>query len=66
MEKTNRSITFRFDFEKNSLYDLNKKPKIHSCIFGLGGRNIYEEDISAIFKKLLSDKLKEKEYIGVR
>lgn len=51
---------------KNALYDLKERPKLHSCIFGLGGRNIYEEDIEDVFKKLLSGKLNEKEYINVR
>ena len=51
---------------KNALYDAKSKAKLHSCIFGLGGRNIYEKDIEDLFSKLLTNKLKGKEYIGVR
>ncbi|MBU0929577.1 MAG: pyruvate ferredoxin oxidoreductase [Nanoarchaeota archaeon] len=39
---------------------------IHSIIFGLGGKNIYDEDIKDIFERALKNKLKEIEYIGVR
>ena len=51
---------------KNACYDTKSKAKLHSCIFGLGGKNIYESDIESIFDKLLTNKLKDKEYIGVR
>src|SRR3989338_3632405 len=51
---------------KNALYDAKSKAKLYSCIFGLGGRNIYESDIEGIFNKLLTNKLKDKEYVGVR
>ena len=51
---------------KNALYDAKSKTELHSCIFGLGGRNIYESDIEGIFNKLLANKLKDKEYVGVR
>ena len=30
---------------KNALYELKKKPALFSCLYGLGGRNIYESDI---------------------
>ncbi len=51
---------------KNALYDLKKKPSLHSCVFGLGGRNIYESDIEDIFNKLLKSELKGTTYIGLR
>ncbi len=51
---------------KNALYDSKSKAKLHSCIFGLGGRSIYEKDIEDVFNKLLASKLKDKEYVGVR
>jgi len=51
---------------KNALYDVKYKGKLHSCIFGLGGRNIYESEIEGVFNELLTNKLKEKEYIGLR
>ena len=51
---------------RNSLYDLKKKPSLSSCVFGLGGRNIYESDIEMVFDKLLKNELKDVEYIGLR
>lgn len=39
---------------------------VHNIIFGLGGRNIYEDDIKNIFDKALKNKLKDIEYIGAR
>ena len=51
---------------KNSCYDAGCKAKLHSCIFGLGGRNIYEKEIESVFDRLLDGKLKDKEYIGCR
>jgi len=49
---------------KNALH--NTKANLYSCVFGLGGREIYETDIKDILKKLNNKKLKEIEYIGVR
>lgn len=51
-----------------SSYKLNKKPKIQSIVFGLGGREILEKDIENIFNDLLKDKINENEteYIGLR
>ena len=51
---------------KNALYDVKYSGKLHSCVFGLGGRNIYVEDIEDVFNKLLLDKLKEHSFIGLR
>ena len=52
---------------KNSLYSLNKKPKLQSCIFGLGGRDISEEEIEKLFLDLLKNKITEKvRFIGLR
>ena len=51
---------------RNSLYDLKKRPNLHSCVFGLGGRNIYETDIEDVFTKLLNEDLEEISYIGLR
>jgi len=52
---------------RNAVYDLPKKPKLQSCIFGLGGRDISEEDIEKLFSDLLKDKITEKvRYIGLR
>jgi len=49
---------------KNTLHGTNVK--LHSCIFGLGGRDIYEEDIENILKRLKDNKLGELEYIGLK
>ncbi|MFH2028027.1 MAG: pyruvate ferredoxin oxidoreductase, partial [Nanoarchaeota archaeon] len=51
---------------KNALFDVKYQGKLHSCIFGLGGRNIYVEDIESTLNSLLSDNLKEYGYIGLR
>lgn len=51
----------------NSLYDSEKKPKLQSYIFGLGGREIYEKDIENVFNELLEGKTTgEIKYIGLR
>jgi len=49
---------------KNSLYDL-KKTNVYSYIYGLGGREVHEEDIENVFNELLTGKIKNK-YIGLR
>jgi len=51
---------------KNALYELKKRPALFSCLYGLGGRNIYESDIEELFKKLLKKDLEETNYIGLR
>ena len=51
---------------KNALYDAKYNGKLHSCIFGLGGRNIFVEDIENVFNKLLSGKLEDYGFIGLR
>ncbi|MBS3121317.1 pyruvate ferredoxin oxidoreductase [Candidatus Woesearchaeota archaeon] len=61
---------------KNAIYDLtnnksenNKEmPKLKSYIFGLGGRDIFEDDIEKVFKDLINGNIEEKKvgYIGLR
>lgn len=51
---------------KNALYDANLKPKLQSYVFGIGGKNIFEQDIENVFNDLLAGKVGEKKYIGVR
>ena len=51
---------------KNALYELKKRPSLFSCLFGLGGKNIYESDIEDLFKKLLKKELEAVNYIGLR
>lgn len=45
---------------QNALYDASTKPKLQSYIFGLGGRDIFPEQIENIFKDLLDEKVEEK------
>ncbi len=53
---------------KAALYDLDKKLKLKSYIFGLGGRNIFESDIENVFNELGSGKFDTSKpgYIGLR
>jgi pyruvate ferredoxin oxidoreductase alpha subunit len=52
---------------KNALFDSKRKPKIQSYVFGLGGREIYEKDISKVFNDLLEENVNgETKYIGLR
>ena len=39
---------------------------VYSAVFGLGGKNIYENDIKNLFDKAFKNKLKPVEYIGVK
>lgn len=51
---------------KNSLYNLKKKPKLQPYLFGLGGRDIYEDEIEDVFKELLKGNTSnELKYIGL-
>jgi pyruvate ferredoxin oxidoreductase alpha subunit len=45
---------------KNALYDLKPRPKLQSYVFGLGGRDIFPEEIERVFKDLLKGKVDEK------
>ncbi len=50
-----------------ALYDSEQRPRLHSFVFGLGGRDIFEHDIEDLYNKLLTDKVTgERSYIGVR
>ncbi len=52
---------------KNALYNVKTKPRLQSIVFGLGGRDIFEEDIESIFNDLLEGKIDDKKhYVGVR
>ncbi len=66
-----RSLSFGanaplFGEVKNSLFDLKKRAALFSCVYGLGGRNIYERDIEKLFKRLLKKDLEPTSYIGLR
>lgn len=48
---------------KNALFELKTKPRVESRVFGLGGRDIFEEQIEEVFNSLLSGKKGGKVYI---
>jgi pyruvate ferredoxin oxidoreductase alpha subunit len=53
---------------RNSLFELETKPKLQSYIFGLGGKDIFKNDIKQVFEELLSGAVDsyEQKYIGLR
>ncbi len=51
---------------RSSLYDLPKKPKIVSYIYGLGGRETTTEHIKKVFKEMEKGISKDENYLGVR
>jgi len=60
-----------FSETRSALYDSDKKPKISNYIYGLGGRDIFPEDIEKIFLELEDIKKTGKikaliNYVGVR
>lgn len=56
-----------FSEVKNSLFDLKKRPKLQSYIFGIGGRDIKTSDIEKVFAELQNKKLNnEVKYITLR
>lgn len=53
---------------RNSLFELENKPKLQSYVFGLGGRDIFKAEIKQAFEELLSENVnsEEQRYIGLR
>ncbi len=52
---------------KNALYNADSKPKLQSYVFGIGGRDISDEHIEGVFKRLLSGDVSDREeYINLR
>ncbi len=53
---------------KNALFELDKRPKLQSYVFGLGGKDIFKSDIEKAFNELLSGEVnsEEERYIGLR
>lgn len=52
---------------KNAVSDVNIRPKLQSYVFGLGGRDIFPEEIEAVFDDLLASKICKKiKYIGLK
>ncbi len=55
-----------FNEIKSALFESKKRPKLQSIIYGLGGRDIFEEDIKLIFKELLKNNITKTRYVGCR
>lgn len=53
---------------RNALFELDKRPKLQSYIFGLGGKDIFKSQIEKAFDELLSGDVtpEEERYIGLR
>lgn len=52
---------------RSALYEQEQRPKIHNFIYGLGGRDIFPEDIEKVFSDLKNGKIKQTvSYIGLR
>ncbi|MBW2005962.1 MAG: pyruvate ferredoxin oxidoreductase [Deltaproteobacteria bacterium] len=53
---------------RNALFESDKKPKLQSYIFGLGGKDIFKSQIEKAFAELLSGDVnpEEERYIGLR
>ncbi len=51
---------------KNALFDMGYNGKIYSGVYGLGGRNIFIEEIEKVYNDALNDELKEHFYVGLR
>lgn len=53
---------------RNALYESEKKPKLQSYVYGLGGRDIFKSDIKKVFEELLSGNVdsQTQRYIGLR
>jgi len=52
---------------KNALYDSSSKPKLQSYVFGIGGRDLSDYHIEAVFEKLLKGQVSNREdYVNLR
>ncbi len=53
---------------RSALFNLSKKPKMQNYIYGLGGRDIDENEIRNVFDDLMNGKIREDKirYIGLR
>lgn len=53
---------------RNALFALSEKPKLQSYVFGLGGREIYEENLRHVFEEMMKGDIDEEgvRYIGLR
>lgn len=51
---------------RSALYEVDKRPSIINHIFGLGGRDIFPEDIETVYNNLIKGKTEKINYLGVR
>ena len=51
---------------KNALFDAKYDGELYSGVFGLGGRNIFIEDVQKVFDDALSGKLDSHFTVGLR
>lgn len=51
---------------KAALYDLDNRPVVVNYIYGLGGRDIFPNQIEEVFKALIENKVSGVSYLGIR
>ncbi len=53
---------------RNTLFELENRPKLQSYVYGLGGKDIFKSDIKKVFEELLSGNVnpEEQRYIRLR
>ena len=45
---------------------MDTKPKVTNYIFGLGGRDIFPDEIETVYNDLISGKGQQLNYLGIR
>ena len=69
MERAISSGTYSPFFQDitSGFYALENKPALQSCVYALGGRDIFAKDIEKVFEDLIQNKIsKEIKYIGIK
>ena len=51
---------------RSALYDVSSKPKITNYIFGLGGRDIFTDQIEEVYNNLINNTGNQVSYVGIR
>ena len=51
---------------RSVLYSMDTKPKVTNYIFGLGGRDIFPDEIETVYNDLISGKGQQLNYLGIR
>ena len=66
-DTTEPAATKHTKYASQQWHNEAKKPELQRCVFGLGGRDISEEDIEKLFEDLLKNKVSDKlRFIGLR